>query len=58
LPETGGELTSLTKGAEEIHKVMATFVSIYWGGPIALAVLQELLAHGGTLRRMFWLTAI
>jgi len=53
LPEGGGEPGLLTEGAEEVHEILSTFVWIYWGGHVAMAVLHKVLARDGTLQRMF-----
>lgn len=53
LPEDGGRPGFFTNVAEEIHEIFATFVWIYWGGHVALAVLHQVMAKDETLRRMF-----
>jgi cytochrome b561 len=56
LPEGGGEPGPLIEGSEEIHEILSTFVWSYWGAHVSMAVLHELLARDGTLRRMFTLS--
>lgn len=46
-----GEMSAFTHNVQDMHQFIATFVWIYWGGHVAMAVLHQYLGHD-TLQRM------
>lgn len=52
MPENG-KLNGLTGLANELHEFISTFVWIYWGGHVGMALLHHFIAHDKLLQRMF-----
>ncbi len=52
MPEDG-KLNMLTGAASELHQFISTFVWIYWGGHVGMALLHHFSSHDGILPRMF-----
>lgn len=52
MPENG-KLNGLTGLASEMHEFISTFVWIYWGGHVGMALLHHFIAHDKLLPRMF-----
>lgn len=44
-PEGGGRPPSFVRSAIDFHQFISTFVWIYWGGHVGMAVLHRLIGH-------------